>query len=264
MSKIGVIIQARMTSTRLPGKVLLPVHKQTNLTMLEAVLDRITKSKLINQVIIAMTINETDDPIVEMVNKYNNQNNVVCSVFRGSENDVLSRYYLAATESQLDHIVRVTSDCPLIDPKVVDQVVGFYMEHLEEYDYVSNTIERTYPRGLDLEVFSYQTLQQAYQRAIDLDEREHVTAHIYRHPKDFRVKAYTQLVDQSQYRLTIDTSADLDLVQRIYDELYLQDPNFGLSQIIDLLERHPDWVELNKDIEQKYSSQQHYINSMNK
>jgi spore coat polysaccharide biosynthesis protein SpsF len=156
--KIGAIIQARMGSTRLPGKVMLKIKDKT---VLGHVVERVKQSKLINEIIIATTINESDDIIVK------ESLNLGLKVFRGDENDVLSRYYFAAKENAIDLIVRITSDCPLIDSKIVDEVISYYISN--NYDIVTNAgndfNERTYPRGLDVEIFSFDVLEKAHYKA---------------------------------------------------------------------------------------------------
>jgi len=149
--KVTAIIQARMTSTRLPGKVL---KKVLNKSLLEYQLERVARSELIDEIIVATTLNESDDPIVGLCKQLG------VSIFRGSEGDVLSRYYEAARQYNSDVVVRLTSDCPLIDPKIIDRVIQMYLT--KKFDYVSNTQLKTFPRGMDTEVFSFEILQTAY------------------------------------------------------------------------------------------------------
>ena len=176
----AIIVQARMSSTRLPGKIMKEVLGKT---LLEYQLERLARVESADKVVVATTTNESDTPIVDLCQKLG----VFC--FRGSENDVLARYYEAATEYQADTVVRITSDCPLIDPAVVDRVITFYINHQQEYDYVSNTFpELTYPRGMDTEAFSYQVLQEAFLEAVDQSEREHVTIFIKRRLEKYKIK----------------------------------------------------------------------------
>ena len=176
--KTVVIVQARMTSTRLPGKVLKEVMGKS---LLEYQIERLQRAKLADGIVIATTSNDTDQPIVELCERLD----VAC--FRGSEHDVLARYHDAATLHQANTVVRVTSDCPLIDPAVIDQLICFYLEHVEEYDYVTNCLKRTYPRGMDVEVFSFRVLHEAFMEAVEQEEREHVTPFIYHHPERYRL-----------------------------------------------------------------------------
>ncbi|NEO63206.1 MAG: NTP transferase domain-containing protein, partial [Moorea sp. SIO4G2] len=162
--KLVIIVQARMTSTRLPGKVLKQVLGKP---LLDYQIERLRRVKLADEIVIATTINQTDEPIVELCNS------ISIPYFRGSEEDVLARYYGAAVEHQADVVVRVTSDCPLIDPQVIDQVIQFYLDHQGEYDYVSNSLQRTYPRGMDTEVFSFAALDEAFHEASAQPDREH-------------------------------------------------------------------------------------------
>ncbi|HBQ25201.1 MAG TPA: acylneuraminate cytidylyltransferase, partial [Syntrophomonas sp.] len=164
--KTIIIVQARMTSTRLPGKVLKEVLGKP---LLEYQIERLRQVRLADELVIATTTNDTDQPIVELCEHLGG------AYYRGSEEDVLSRYYEAATQFKADAVVRVTSDCSLIDPGVMDEVIGLYINNRDNYDYVSNTLERTYPRGLDTEVFSMAALEKAYKEAGEQPDREHVT-----------------------------------------------------------------------------------------
>jgi spore coat polysaccharide biosynthesis protein SpsF len=240
--KTLIVIQARMTSTRLPGKILKPVLGKT---LLEYQLERLARVNNADGLVIATTTNETDQPIVDLCNA------LAVPVSRGSEADVLSRYYEAAMAHQADVVVRVTSDCPLIDTAVVSEIIGFYLAHADEYDYVSNTLDRTYPRGLDTEVFSFKLLEQAHREAIQPDEREHVTPFIYRNPQRYRLHQVKQSVDHSAERWTVDTPEDFELIRRILEALYPQNPTFGQADVLALLDVHRDWRALNATIEQK-------------
>jgi len=245
-TKIGCVIQARMTSTRLPGKVLMPVYKK--MSMLEVVLYRLRKSQKLDEIIVATTVNQTDDPIVELCEK------LKIKTFRGSEDNVLERYYQCAKQYHLDTVVRVTSDCPLIDPKVLDEVIVCYEQNQDTCNYVSNILERTYPRGLDTEVFSYQVLEQVYQTATLPAELEHVTAKIVRaspESKEYRKYAYKSPDgrDESGKRLTVDMPEDLRLIREIYRGL--DGPDICLDDVLDYLGQHEGLLEINRDIEQK-------------
>jgi len=239
---ITAIIQARMTSTRLPGKVLKTVLGKP---LLEYQIERVRRSTFIDDIVIATTTNDTDDPIVEFCKR------IEMKYYRGSEEDVLSRYYETAVENHSDIIIRLTSDCPIIDTNVMDQVIQYYMEHQDQYDYVSNTLIRSYPRGMDTEVFSFKVLEQAYMNASKTYEREHVTPYIYQHPDQFRIKAIKHETDYSQHRWTVDTPEDFDLIKRIIEVLYPINPTFTMNDIIELLNENLDWVKINAHIEQK-------------
>lgn len=240
--KVVIIVQARMTSTRLPGKVLKQIQGKS---LLEYQLERLRRVKLADEIVIATTTNETDQPIVEFCERLG----VAC--FRGSEHDVLARYHDAATLHQADMVVRVTSDCPLIDPAVIDQVIGFFLNHIEEYDYVTNCLKRTYPRGMDAEVLSFQVLHEAFVEAVEPEEREHVTPFIYRHPERYRLANIDFSENQEHHRWTVDTPEDFELVEKILTALYPVHPDFSLEDVLDLLQRHPNWANINAHVEQK-------------
>lgn len=241
MKKIVAIIQARVGSTRLPGKVLLDLKGKT---VLNHVVDRVKKSKYIDEVIVATTDLEQDNKIVDECKK------IGCKYFRGSEIDVLSRYYLCAKENDADIIIRITSDCPLIDHLVIDEMLGFYLKN--NYKLVTNAGDihnRTYPRGLDTEIFDFDTLENAYKNANKDYQKEHVTPYIYENEKD--IYYYKNDIDYSKYRLTLDTKEDFELIKRIYDLVYIDSQNFYLDDIVKILLKQPDLEQINKHIKQK-------------
>jgi spore coat polysaccharide biosynthesis protein SpsF len=240
--KVAAIIQARMGSTRLPGKVL---KKVLGKTLLEYQIERVKRAKTIDEIIIATTTKESDAPIVQLCQQLS------IPYYRGSEEDVLSRYYEAATEFGVDVVVRLTSDCPIIDPNVIDKVVEHYLENKDQYDYVSNTLTRTYPRGLDTEVMSYEVLKRAYEEAKELMYREHVTAYIYHHPDQFRLCNVSNEKDESKHRWTVDTEEDFLLIKNILETLYPINPLFTLEDVIQILRDKPKWIEINAHVEQK-------------
>ncbi|MED4534086.1 glycosyltransferase family protein [Metabacillus fastidiosus] len=240
--KVAAIIQARMGSTRLPGKVLKTVNGKT---LLEYQIERVQNAKTIDQIIVATTIQESDQSIVDFCRK------IGVDYYRGSENDVLSRYYETAKSFDVDIIVRLTSDCPIIDPVVIDKVVNEYLNNFLSVDYVSNTLDRTYPRGLDTEVFSFQALQQAYQEALLSIDREHVTSYFYTNSDIFRLQTVKHGYNYENYRWTVDTKEDFKLIQLILGELYNPNKVFLLEDVINLLEIHPEWNNINAHIEQK-------------
>lgn len=236
------IIQARMGSTRLSGKVM---KELSGKTVLEHVIERVKLAQSIDDIVIATTVHDRDDVIEKEALR------VGAKVFRGSEEDVLSRYYLAAKEYGADIIVRITSDCPLIDPKVIDQVVNHFTSHA--YDIVSNASNdvsgRTYPRGLDTEVFTFATLYAAYQNATEKHQREHVTPYIYENTENKYF--YKNNKDYSKYRWTLDTEEDWQLISQIYEYLYKGTHDFFFEDIVRVMEKHPELYKINKDIEQK-------------
>jgi len=244
--KIGAIIQARTTSTRLPKKVLKELPCGSNITVLEQVIRRVKKSELIDEIIVATTTNPADEPIIELAKKED------VKYFKGSEKNVLERYYLCAKENKLDVIVRITSDCPCIDWNVVDLVVR---EHLQKQaDYTSNTLERTFPHGLDVEVVSFEALEKAYFGASQDFEKEHVCPYIYTtNKKEFKlvsVKAPTFLT-APDIRITLDTEEDYALLCAVFDYLYPQNNYFQTVDIVNLFREKP-WLKLiNRKVLQK-------------
>ena len=251
--KIVIIVQARMTSTRLPGKVL---KKVLDKPLLEYQIERLRRVKLADEIVIATTTNETDEPIVELCNSLSTP------YFRGSEEDVLSRYYETAKAHQADVIVRVTSDCPLIDPQVIDRVIQFYIDHQTKYDYVSNCLERTYPRGMDTEVFSFKALQEAWLEATALPDKEHVTPFIYRQPQRYRLTSIKYSENRSHHRWTVDTPEDFELIKRMIEAIYPQLADFTLIDCLTLLQNNPTWLTINANIQQKQDGEQLKIGEM--
>ena len=240
--KVVCIIQARVGSTRLPKKVLKDICGKT---VLEHDIERLKRVKNIDQVVIATTIEEKDIEIVKEANRLG------VSCFRGSESDVLARYYYTAKEFNADVVVRVTSDCPLLDSEVTGNVIQYYLDNNEKYDYVSNTLERTFPRGLDTEVFSFKALEKAFNEADLESDREHVTPYIWRNSDIFRNFQYKRKNDYSDLRLTLDTEEDLKLIEEVYNELYSKKSDFNLNDIINLFIKRPELKLINAEIEQK-------------
>ncbi|MGD0153016.1 MAG: glycosyltransferase family protein [Thermacetogeniaceae bacterium] len=240
--KSAIVVQARMNSTRLPGKVLKTVLGKP---LLEYQIERLRRVRLADGIIVATTINDGDQPIIDLCNRLSVHS------YRGPEFDVLARYYGAAATFGADLIVRVTSDCPVIDPQVVDGVIAFYLDHRQQYDYVANTLARTYPRGMDTEAFSFRALSEAHSEATAEPDREHVTPFIYRNDRRYRLANVSYREDQSRHRWTVDTEDDFELIGRIIGALYPRQPEFSLEDILDLLAEHPDWPEINEHVEQK-------------
>ena len=239
--KTVTIVQARMGSTRLPGKVLQDLAGEP---MLARVVNRTCRAKTLQEVVIATTTNALDDVIVNLCKARD------WPWFRGSEDDVLDRYYQAARKHQADLIVRITSDCPLIDPEIVDQVVREFLERQPEVDYASNTWpQRTFPRGLDTEVMRLDVLERAWREDSNPAWREHVTPYIYRNPDRFRIHNVLSQVDYSAMRWTVDTLEDLAFVRQIYD--YFGHDRFSWREVLKVLEEHPEWLEINQHVQQK-------------
>lgn len=241
--RVVCIIQARTGSTRLPGKVLKKICEKT---VLEHTINRLKRVKNIDEIVIATTDKENDNKIVDEAL------DLGVEYFRGSEEDVLSRYYYAAKEYKADIVVRVTSDCPLIDWEVSENIIQYYLDNIDSYDYVSNTIERTYPRGLDTEVFSFKALEKAFNESKLHRDREHVTPYIWDNSNIFKIYHYKNNVDYSELRWTLDTEEDFELISKIYNFLY---PNicseFKFGDILNLYNNYPELKNINSQIEQK-------------
>lgn len=231
-----------MNSSRLPGKVLRPVLGRP---LLAYPLERLRRVTSADAVCIATTVGREDDAIVDFCLREGVES------FRGSEQDVLERYAQAAAASGAETVVRVTADCPLIDPAVVDRTIRFFLDAKGGYDYVSNVLERTYPRGMDCEVFSAALLNRAHREARTPREREHVTPFFYENPAQFRLGSVTHPEDLSRFRWTVDTPQDWTLIEKILTALYPAKPRFTLQDVLDLLAQHPDWPAINQDVRQK-------------
>jgi spore coat polysaccharide biosynthesis protein SpsF len=244
--KTGVIVQARTSSTRLPEKVLLELPYGGGIKVLNQVIRRLKKASELNSIIIATTTDTEDSRIVAVAE----QEKVLS--FRGSKENVLERYYLAAKENRLDHVVRVTSDCPCIDPELIDHCVR---QHLKENaDYTSTSLADKYPHGLDVEVMKFTALEKAYQEAKENFEKEHVTIFIYRsHPELFKIHALhapEEYWDPS-IRITLDTKEDYALLCAVYDYLYVKNEYFGIKEIFALFRSKPWLKNINNNIVQK-------------
>ena len=234
---IGVIVQARSGSTRLPEKVLLDLSGRT---VLERVIERVSCANLVDVVIVATTLNKEDDRIEEICQKAG----VMC--FRGSEEDVLDRFYQAAKHYEIKQIVRVTADCPLMDSAVIDIVIS---RHMKEFaDYTSNTIEETFPDGEDVEVFSFSALQRAWQEASLKSEREHVTPYLKKNKGLFKLVSVRSDCDLSGQRWTLDEQADYILIKEIYAVLGKKGHIFGIKEIIGFLKDNPQVACVNRRI----------------
>ncbi len=239
MRTVG-IVQARMGSTRLPGKVLKKIDDKP---LLAYQIERMKKASFIDELVIATTPYGNED-IINLCNELN------VSYFIGSEQDVLARYYEAAVRFGADVVVRMTSDCPLIDPAIIDSIIQTYFNG--EYDYVSNTQLRTFPRGMDTEVFSMKLLKEAFENAKLDYEREHVTPYFYLNPNKYNVGQYiSEKENYSHLRLTVDTVEDFELIKIVIEDLYPINPNFDLEMILEKLIKEPDLIKINAHIEQK-------------
>jgi spore coat polysaccharide biosynthesis protein SpsF len=238
--RVVAIIQARIGSTRLPGKVLEALAGQP---MLMHVVERARQAKTLDSVVVATTKLPADNAIVRLCEKRR------WPYFRGSEEDVLDRYYRAALSFNADVVVRITSDCPLIEPEIIDKTVNILLAGLPELQYASNCLTRTYPRGLDVEAICFKALEKAWQEDSNPAWREHVTMYILRHPEKFKTRDITNDKDYSYLRWTVDTVEDLTFVRKIYR--HFRNDNFNWQEVLQLLEMHPEWLKINHNIQQK-------------
>jgi spore coat polysaccharide biosynthesis protein SpsF len=240
--KIVATIEARMTSNRFPGKVLQPLG---GMPALEFMIRRIQKSRLVGQVVVACTINRDDDPIEALCRK------IGCGCHRGSEDDVLKRVLDAATEYRADLIVELTGDCPFIDPQVIDQVIGLYLE--AGVDYASNVVERSYPDGFDVQVFSIDGLRKADTLTKDPIDRIHVSSYFYRTEGVFTrktLKAPAEL-DWPELGLTLDEPDDYRMLCAVADALGKKFDEFTVQDVVKLLRQRPDLLEINSHVRRK-------------
>lgn len=232
--KILAIIQARMASTRLPGKVLAEVNGRPLLSLL---LDRLQAVPEINHIVVATTENQTDDILVEWLDKEN------VDFYRGNSEDVLERFYLCSLKYNPDLIVRVTADDPLKDPGLISEAIGYFSKE-DKLDYCSNTLRPSYPEGLDIEVFRFEALKYSYFHATLPSEREHVTPYIWKNTSLFRVKNFEFKEDLSAWRWTVDKQSDLDFVRAVLSP-FKASPLVSFQEIICFLKKNPDLLKIN-------------------
>ena len=240
---VAAVIQARMTSTRLPGKVLMPAAGRP---MLAHEIDRVRRANSVERICIATTTNADDDPVVALAEAEG------VAVFRGSEPDVLGRFVGAAESVGAEIAVRLTGDCPLTDPALIDSVVALFRDSDPKVDYATNSFPRTWPIGLDVEVASMTALRLANKEATDSYDREHVMPFLYRQPERFGIASYTSPVNLGANRWTLDERSDYELLVRIIEALVPENPGFGWQDVIALLDAHPEWRTLNAGVGQKH------------
>lgn len=233
---IAAIIQIRMESSRLPGKIMLNL---CNKPMIYHVCNRLKVSKWINKIIIATTDQASDNPIEE----WSAQNEITC--FRGNVDNVLSRYYYAANEAEAEVIVRITGDDPFKDVTIIDKVIEMLLQ--DDLDFAYNNFPPSFPEGLDVEVFSFAALKEAFENSTDDFEKEHVTQYFYRNPTLFKNKNYFHVEDVSYLRLTVDTQNDFELASEIYNRLYPINEFFGFEDILALKELEPNLFKINQN-----------------
>lgn len=250
-TNIVTIIQARTGSTRLPNKVMLSICGKP---LLLRMIERVMKARLSGNIVIATSTNKEDDPIEELCYKEK------LNCFRGHPTDLLDRHYFAAKKFNADAVAKIPSDCPLVDPKIIDIVYKYFLDHY--YDFVSNLHPATYPDGNDVEIMSFGTLETAWNEANKDFEREHTTPFIWERPEKFKIgniKWKTGLDYSSSHRWTIDYEEDYIFIRTVYDELYYKNPNFDVQDILRLIEKKPFIGEINR----KYAGKYWYDNHLN-
>ena len=228
-----------MGSSRLPGKVLLPLADKP---LLLRMYERVSFAKFAGEIVVALTNEELDNQLVLLCQK----NKI--NYFRGSTLDLLDRHYKAAKKTSAEIVIKIPSDCPLIDPHIIDKVILYYINNREKYDFVSNLHPPSYPDGNDVEVMSFETLEAAWINAKKDFEREHTTPFIWENPDKFRIGNVvweTGLDYSMTHRFTIDYKEDYEFIKRVYDELYPKKNRFGLKDILKLLEDKPELKKIN-------------------
>ena len=243
-----IIMQARAGSTRLPAKVL---KKILGKTVLEHDIERCLRIQNARGIVIATTIEDEAEKIVQICRLFPEEK---VKYYRGSIEDVLSRYYESALMVQAQTIIRITSDCPLLDPPLVDTMMEIFAEKRRQsnpLDYFFNTNPPTFPHGLDVEIFYFSALERAFREAKDPYEREHVTPYIRRHPEIFKVENFSQPENQSSFRWTLDYPEDLEFISVVYERLYPQNPSFDRHDIVSLLQEHPEIQSINASRRQR-------------
>lgn len=237
--RVAAIIQARMSSTRLPGKVLADLG---GATVLARVINRVKRAQRLDLVIVATSSSPADDLVAAECER------LTTRFFRGNEHDVLARYYHAALDCNAEIVVRITADCPLIDPTLIDELVSRFLA--SGCDYASNALPHRYPRGLGVEAFTSAALLRAWRAATQPYQRVHVTPHFYENSRQFRVLNVRAESDFSQYRWTLDTPEDLELIRAIYSHFGNHD-DFHWRDVLDLFQREPHLAQINSNVLQK-------------
>jgi len=232
---ILAILQARMSSRRLPGKVLMDLHGSP---MIMRQIRRIQQSQQINKLVVATSSEASDQPLIDVCTA----NNV--SWFAGDLHDVLKRFYDCATQFKPEQVVRLTADCPLADPVIIDEVIEHHLERGN--DYTTNAFPHTFPDGLDVEVIRFSALEQTHKQAVSAYDREHVTTYIRDHSERFTISSVCCEADLSRQRWTVDYPEDLMLIRRVFEQLLPQGEHFGYQQVLALLANEPELVKLNQ------------------
>ncbi len=250
---IVTIVQARTNSSRLKGKVLLPLLGKP---LLVRMIERLKESKYIGKIVVATTTEPEDKVISQICEAIN------IEYFEGHSTDLLDRHYNAALKFMPDAVVKIPSDCPLIDPQIIDKTILYYLNNFNKYDFVSNLHPPTYPDGNDVEIFSFKVLERAFKEAKKSYEREHTTPYIWDNPDKFKIGNVTWETgwDYSKtYRWTIDYIEDYNLIKKIFEELYPINKNFSVFDIVNLLKEKPYLRQLNR----KYLGLYWYENHIN-
>ncbi len=249
---IIAIIQARMGSSRLPGKVMMDIVGKP---LLWHIVNRLKYSKLINKIVVATGNGEENDVIEGLCKRYN------IDYYRGSEEDLIDRYYQTSKLFDADVVVRAPADCPLVDPEIVDKVIDFFLKNINSYDYVNNSRPHiTYPHGLDVETFSFCLLEKLWREIKDPFRREWFTTVIFENPEKYKISCLKNDVDLSHLRLTVDYKEDLELIRYIFQNLFTDNVCFSLKDILELYSRNQKMFNIN----QKYKKDEQYIKELEK
>ncbi len=237
--RVNAIVEARMGSTRLPGKTMMPVVGKPSIELL---IERLRLASMLDNIILATSTNKEDD----VIEHFCEDKKIDC--FRGSSEDVLSRVYNAAKTYETDVIVEVTGDCPLLDPWLIDDCINIFLN--SQYDYLSNFIEQSYPPGIDVQIFTFEVLEEMERLAKEEKYREHVSLYILKHPEQYKMYNIVAPYELTypDWHLELDEYKDYELIKLVYESLYYKNPQFKTSDIIMLLKEHPEWLEINKDV----------------
>lgn len=245
--KVLAILQARVSSSRLPGKILKPILGKP---MILQQIERVKLTPSIDQLIVATSTSESDNTLVDILL----ENNI--KVFRGSLNDVLDRFYKATLENSAEHVVRLTGDSPLSDPEIIENVI---QQHIElNVDYTSNSLPETFPDGLDVEVFRFECLKKAWEEADLPSEREHVTPYIRNSVDKFTRSNIEYFRDLSNMRWTVDEPEDFEFIEKLYEGLYSKNKTFNMSDVLTFLQEHPDLTKINTHIQRNEGAKKSY------
>jgi len=236
---IVAIIQARMSSTRLPKKVLLPLGKKT---VIENVYDRVGRSKLVNRVVLATTTDPSDDVLAKLCEEKG------IEVFRGSLEDVLDRYYQAGLKYHADVIVRITGDCPLTDPKIIDRAISVHLKDKNDFTATAYLGNETFPDGLDVDIFSFKTIKTSWENAKLPYQREHIGQYVTANASDFKIGSIQNDQNLSSKRWTLDEPSDYEFLKAIYQGLGKDGNDFGMEQVLQYVKDHPELEAINHQI----------------